>query len=85
MQVSANAQTLHERRSYKPEQSALWDRLNTTQKFAATSLTQFGYELTCIRKSEAGSIAILICGENVASINNDGDIDTTSKIVIREL
>lgn len=85
MQLSANAQDLHERRSYKPEQSALWDRLTMTQKFAASSLTQFGYELTCIRNHESGSIAILICGDNVASINHDGDIDTTSKVVIRQL
>lgn len=85
MRVSANAQELNERRNHKPEQSVLWECLTMTQKFAASSLTQFGYELTCIRNNESGSVAILVCGDNVASINNDGEIDTTSKIVIRSI
>ncbi len=85
MQISANAQSLHERRNYKPERSALWDRMSMSQKFSASSLTQFGYELTCIRNANQGNIAVLICGENIATISNDGEINTSSGIVVRSL
>ena len=83
MQMSANAQKLHERRGYKPERSALWDRMSMSQKFSASSLTQFGYELICLRKDINGHIAVLVCGTNVATINVDGDITSSSDIIIR--
>lgn len=85
MQVSDNVKQIHERRNYKPEKSALWDRLSMSQKFSASSLAQFGYELTCIRRTEQGSLAILVCGENVATVNTEGEINTTSKVMVRAI
>lgn len=76
-------EVLLERRHYVPEQSSLWDKLSLAQKFAASSLTQFGYDLAFIRNSNAGSMAILLCDGNVATITDDGEINTSPEITIR--
>lgn len=73
-----------ERRHYTADKSALWDRLSITQKFSATSLNQFGYELAFVRKAETGHIAVMLCNNNVATIDNEGEIDTSSNIIIRD-
>ncbi len=49
----------------------------------ASSLTQFGYDLTFIRNSGVGSLAILLCNDNPATISTEGEIDTSPNIVIR--
>ena len=62
---------------------ALWEQLSLAQKFAASSLIQFGYELAYIRNSKVGSLAILLCNDNPATISTEGEINTTPNIVIR--
>jgi len=76
-------EVLLERRQYTPEQSNLWDKLSLAQKFATSSLTQFGYDLAFIRSSKAGNIAVLVCDNNAATISDDGEIDTSPGITIR--
>ena len=76
-------EVLLERRQYTPEQSNLWDKLSLAQKFATSSLTQFGYDLAFIRGSKTGNIAILVCNNNAATIANDGEINTSPNITIR--
>lgn len=76
-------EALLERRHYVPEHSSLWDKLTLAQKFAASSLTQFGYDLAFIRSSNTGSMAILLCDGNKATISDDGEIDTSPNITIR--
>lgn len=83
MQATAEREVLLERRHYAPEHSSLWDKLSLAQKFAASSLTQFGYDLAFIRNSNSGSIAILLCNGNPATISDDGEIDTSPNITIR--
>ena len=83
MQATAEREVLLERRQYEPEASALWDKLSLAQKFAASSLTQFGYDLAFIRSSSAGSLAVLLCDGNAATISGDGEIDTSPDISIR--
>ncbi|WP_440876933.1 hypothetical protein [Thalassotalea sp. PLHSN55] len=83
MQALQEREVLLERRHYSPEQTALWDKLSLAQKFAASSLTQFGYDLAFIRNSQAKSIAILLCDDKVATITDDGEIDTSPDIIIR--
>ena len=82
-----NAAVLQEdRRHHTPEQLSLWKSLSVSQKFAATNLTGFGYDLTFIRNNDADigdCTAILICGDNLATVNTDGDIDTNPDITIR--
>jgi len=61
----------------------LWEDLTLAQKFAASSLTQFGYELRFIRDHHDTHIAILTCNENIAVISKGGEINTHPKIQIR--
>ncbi|WP_448247744.1 hypothetical protein [Thalassotalea agariperforans] len=83
MQALLEREVLLERRQYTPEKAMLWDKLTLAQKFAASSLTQFGYDLAFIRSSSAGSLAILLCDGNAATIHDDGQIDTAPNIHIR--
>jgi len=83
MQAQVNREALLERRHFTPEQSTLWDKLSLAQKFAASSLTQFGYDLAFIRNHAEGSLAILMCDKNTATITDDGEINTSPAITIR--
>lgn len=76
-------EVLLERRHYTPEQATLWDKLSLAQKFAASSLTQFGYDLAFIRTSTVGSLAVLLCDKNPATITDEGEINTSPEIIIR--
>jgi hypothetical protein len=84
MQATALRETLLERRQQNNVATdSLWNKLSLAQKFAASSLTQFGYDLTYIRNSNTGSLAILLCNGNAATISSEGEIDTSPSIVIR--
>ena len=72
-----------ERRKEAPEQSVWWKKLSLAQKFSASSLGKFGYELTFVRKEDGDCIAVLQCSGGVAVISGDGDIDTSPDIVLR--
>lgn len=76
-------EALLERRQYTPQQSKMWNKLSLAQKFATNSLAQFGYDLSFIRHSKSGNIAILLCDNNTATISDDGEISTLPSIVIR--
>lgn len=83
MQALQEREVLLERRHYSPEQATLWDKLSLAQKFAASSLNQFGYDLAFIRNSHTQSIAILLCDGKAATIADDGEINTSPDIIIR--
>lgn len=83
MQASAQREVLLERRQQSAAVDTLWGKLSLAQKFAASSLAQFGYDLTYIRNSNSGNLAILLCNGNVATISSEGDIDTSPDIEIR--
>ncbi len=72
-----------ERRKEAPEQSVWWNKLTLAQKFSASSLGKFGYELTFVRKENDQSLAVLQCSGGVAVISEDGEIDTSPTITIR--
>lgn len=84
MQASVQREALLERRAQNDAATdTLWNKLSLAQKFAASSLTQFGYDLTYIRNSSVGNLAILLCNDNAATISIEGEIDTSPNIVIR--
>ena len=83
MQAVLERETLLERRHDDQEQETLWDKLSLAQKFAASSLTQFGYDLAFIRNSNQNNLAILLCDGNAATISDDGEIDTAPGIIVR--
>ena len=72
-----------ERRKEAPEQSVWWNKLSLAQKFSASSLGKFGYEISFVRNENGHSLAVLQCSGGVAVICEDGDINTSPKIAIR--
>ena len=84
MQAIAQREILLERRQHNNAATdTLWDKLSLAQKFSASSLTKFGYDLTYIRNSYTGCLAILLCNDSAATISSEGEIDTSPSIVIR--
>ncbi|MFD2168033.1 hypothetical protein ACFSJY_17390 [Thalassotalea euphylliae] len=74
---------LIERRGEPPEHSIWWDRLTLAQKFSASSLGKFGYELQFIRNENSKSYAVLVCNGGIAVIAEDGEINTSPSIQLR--
>jgi len=61
-----------------------WQKLTLAQRFSATSLTKYGYELMFIRNSCSGSTAVMVLQNGTpATISEEGDINTTPDIYIR--
>ncbi len=83
MQAILEREALLERRQSVSDPATLWDKLSLAQKFAASSLTQFGYDLAYVREQQDGSMAILLCDNNAATISSDGEINTAPAINIR--
>jgi len=82
--MSAKArQPVVERRGTPPEQSEWWERLSIAQKFSASSLGKFGYELAFVRNENGKRLAVLTCFGGVAVIYEDGEINTSPDIQIR--
>ncbi len=71
------------RRKEVPEQSIWWSKLSLAQKFSASSLGRFGYELSFIRNNEGHSLAVLRSDSSIAVITEDGEINTSPTIKIR--
>ena len=84
MQAISEREVLLERRHHDQIQSTLWEQLTLAQKFAASSLTQFGYDLAFIRSSNIGNMAVLLCEGKAATITTDGEINTAPQINIRQ-
>lgn len=76
-------QTVQERRNADYTATSLWSRLSVGQKFAANSLTHFGYELAFVRRVNNDYLAVMMLDNNLATVNEDGDIDTSPNIAIR--
>ncbi|QBG36079.1 hypothetical protein [Litorilituus sediminis] len=72
-----------ERRQEVSEQRDVWEDLTLAQKFAASSLTQFGYELAFVRDCHGNSLAVLLCNNNIATISKAGEINTAPNIKLR--
>ena len=81
--MQTQAKPMLERRREAPEQSVWWDKLSLAQKFSASSLGKFGYEITFVRNDNGHSLAVLQCRGGVAVISEEGDIDTSPNIAIR--
>lgn len=81
--MQSQTKPMIERRTEAPEQSVWWNKLSLAQKFSASSLGKFGYELSFVRNEQGRSIAVLTCSGGVAVITEDGDINTSPNIKIR--
>lgn len=81
--MQSQKQPIVERRQEPPEQSIWWSKLSLAQKFSASSLGKFGYELAFVRNENTRSLAVLKCNSGVAVITEDGEINTSPDIHIR--
>jgi hypothetical protein len=81
--MQVKIQGIVERRKTAPENSTWWEKLSLAQKFSASSLSQFGYELIFIRHEEGKNLAFLQCDNGIAIIKEDGEINTSPHIAIR--
>jgi len=85
MHAIADREALLERRRELSDNSDdLWEDLTLAQKFAASSLTQFGYELVFIRDDNVSPVAVLMCNESIATISKAGEINTAPNIKLRD-
>ncbi|HBY87086.1 MAG TPA: hypothetical protein DEO86_14575 [Colwellia sp.] len=74
---------LERRQEVLEDTDKLWESLTLAQKFAASSLAQFGYKLNFIRDFHDTHVAVLSCNDNIAVISKGGEINTHPKIRIR--
>ncbi|MEN3159090.1 hypothetical protein ABC502_11965 [Alkalimonas sp. NCh-2] len=74
---------LIERRQSNRETQQIWDELNLAQKFSVAELQRYGYQLAFVRHSTTGNLAVLLAGNRIAAIDQDGEIDTEPKISVR--
>lgn len=80
----AEQESIIDRRKTPPEQSVWWKKLSLAQKFSASSLGKFGYELSFVRNADTNDrLAVLSCNGSIAVISEEGDIDTSPNINIR--
>lgn len=82
--VKAQVKPMIERRQTSLEHSVWWDKLSLAQKFSASSLGKFGYELAFVRREQGRNIAVLTCVSDIAVITEDGEINTAPNIRIRD-
>ena len=82
--MKAQVSPITERRQTSPEHSEWWVKLSLAQKFSASSLGKFGYELAFVRNENGRNLAVLTCDSGIAVITEDGDIDTSPDIYIRD-
>jgi hypothetical protein len=75
--------TVIDRREEYPQVSVWWDKLTLAQKFSASSLGQFGYELVCVRNVDGENVAILKCNDEVATVSEEGEINAKAQITLR--
>jgi hypothetical protein len=81
--MRSQKQPVIDRRKEPPEQSVWWSQLSLAQKFSASSLGKFGYELHFVRHDQGRRLAVLMCNSGVAVITEDGEINTSPDIKIR--
>jgi len=81
---SLNALEKYERRMKASDKIDCYEKLSFAQKFAASRLTQYGYQLQFIRESTPKKIAIFICEDRIATVNLVGEINLSPNIQLRE-
>lgn len=73
-----------ERRRDPKDLSYFWNMLNMAQKFSVSELQRFGYELTFVRQQEQQRVAVLKIGSRMASVDENGQINTAPKVALRD-
>ena len=72
-----------DRRKNYPKGPDLWEQLSLSQKFSASNLLKFGYELSFIRYTSDCKLAVLRCNGQIVTVIENGEIDTAPDIQTR--
>jgi hypothetical protein len=72
-----------ERRGYGSSSRNGWNELSLPQQLAANELGQFGYHLAFVRKQDNESVAVMMVDDRVATIDEEGSVDTAPEIIVR--
>lgn len=83
MEAVNNIDLSQDRRHSAPERAILMSRLSMSQKFAVNGLCQYGYDIAFIRNENSASYAVMTCGDSIATIDIQGEINTSPNITIR--
>jgi len=73
-----------ERRSNNDNNHALYEKLNLIQKVTVSELGRIGYQLHFVRGKFFRTTAILICENNIASVDRKGKVIMNPDIKIRK-
>jgi len=84
MAFANNTETLQNRRYSQPDKATLMSRLTMSQKFAVHNLDHYGYNLVFMRNSGTKCVAVMANGNNLATIDVNGNIDTSPNIAVRQ-
>ncbi|MAG76775.1 MAG: hypothetical protein CL811_08445 [Colwelliaceae bacterium] len=84
MQAVEKGQNQTERRIGSPTYESLCHQLSMSQRYSVNALNQYGYQLRYLRRGEQGNLAIMLCEESVASVNEQGEIETSPAINLRQ-
>lgn len=80
---TAVRESLLERRQGLISKEVLWSSLTPAQKFSANHYAQDGYELSFIRRSQLGDIAVLLQDNVAITVGAHGNINTQSNLSLR--
>lgn len=83
LSIVRSLQAPSERRKQKEKYSTQYENLNLIQKVVVCELGRIGYQLHFIRGKYSKSIAVLLCGENIATVDRQGIVDINSDIKLR--
>lgn len=72
-----------DRRQSRASESERLSNMTMSQKFSVNSLIQYGYHFAFTRDSEHGLIAVLLCGNSVATVDPQGEINTSPGLTMR--
>lgn len=78
-----DVQGLKERRHITPDKHVLWAQLNVCQQASVSSLYNYGYDLSFIRISPLGKIAVMVLNASPIVIDEEGTINSHPEIEIR--
>lgn len=72
-----------DRRQSCPSAHSLWTQLSIAQQASVSSMHNYGYELSFIRSENQETNAVMILGDAIIMIDEEGSINTLPNIDIR--
>lgn len=73
----------YERRQTDKDMHYFWEELNLAQKFSVAELQRYGYELLFVRQQDNIRMAVMLAGDKLAAIDDEGQIDTEPSVILR--